>query len=93
MAASALVFGEDGEVRGVVAGEFGLDKIAGPGRATSPAWSCTASTCCSPRACAARSRSRLIARYGLAEGREPQKYGLGMKEIWEVRPEAHGSGR
>jgi electron-transferring-flavoprotein dehydrogenase len=34
-----------------------------------------------------------IARYGLANGREPQKYGIGMKEIWEVRPEAHKPGQ
>jgi electron-transferring-flavoprotein dehydrogenase len=27
---------------------------------------------------------QLIAKYGLSEGREPQKYGLGMKELWEV---------
>ena len=36
---------------------------------------------------------QLIARYGLAEGREPQKYGLGMKELWEVRPEVHRPGQ
>jgi electron-transferring-flavoprotein dehydrogenase len=36
---------------------------------------------------------QLIARYGLSEGREPQKYGLGMKELWEVRPEVHKLGR
>ena len=28
----------------------------------------------------------MIARYDLSKGREPQKFGLGMKEIWEVRP-------
>jgi electron-transferring-flavoprotein dehydrogenase len=36
---------------------------------------------------------QLIARYGLSDGREPQKFGLGMKEIWEVRPEAHRPGQ
>jgi electron-transferring-flavoprotein dehydrogenase len=36
---------------------------------------------------------QVIARYGLANGREPQKYGLGMKEIWEVRPEVHRPGQ
>jgi electron-transferring-flavoprotein dehydrogenase len=36
---------------------------------------------------------QLIARYGLSAGREPQKYGLGMKELWEVRPEAHRPGQ
>ena len=34
-----------------------------------------------------------IARFGLANGREPQKYGLGMKEIWEVDPARHRLGQ
>lgn len=34
----------------------------------------------------------LIARYGLGEGREPQKYGLGLKELWTVPPEKHRPG-
>ena len=34
-----------------------------------------------------------IARCGLANGREPQKYGLGMKEIWEVDPARHRLGQ
>ena len=34
-----------------------------------------------------------IARYGLANGREPQKYGLGMKELWEVDPAKHRLGQ
>ena len=34
----------------------------------------------------------LLARYGLGEGREPQKFGLGLKELWQVAPEKHASG-
>ena len=34
----------------------------------------------------------LIARFKLGEGREPQKYGLGLKEIWRVAPEQHRPG-
>ena len=34
-----------------------------------------------------------IARYGLAEGRDPGKFGLGLKELWEVDPEKHNPGR
>ena len=35
---------------------------------------------------------QLIARFGLAEGREPQKFGLGLKELWQVAPEKHRPG-
>ena len=34
----------------------------------------------------------LIARYGLDEGRAPQTYGLGLKELWELPKEKHRSG-
>jgi electron-transferring-flavoprotein dehydrogenase len=34
----------------------------------------------------------LLQRFGLAEGREPQKFGLGLKELWQVAPEKHRPG-
>ncbi len=34
----------------------------------------------------------LIARFGLSQDREPQKYGIGLKELWQVAPEQHRSG-
>ena len=34
----------------------------------------------------------VIAKYDLAKGHEPQKFGLGMKEIWEIDPAKHRSG-
>ena len=33
-----------------------------------------------------------MAKFGLEQGRQPQKYGLGLKELWEVRPEMHRPG-
>jgi len=35
---------------------------------------------------------QIIARHRLSEGREPQKYGIGLKELWEVPPERHRPG-
>jgi electron-transferring-flavoprotein dehydrogenase len=35
---------------------------------------------------------QLITRYALSKGREPQKFGLGLKELWEVKPEFHRPG-
>ncbi|KIQ70867.1 Dehydrogenase (flavoprotein) [Wenxinia marina DSM 24838] len=35
---------------------------------------------------------QVIAKYGLSDGREPQKYGLGMKELWEIDPAKHREG-
>jgi electron-transferring-flavoprotein dehydrogenase len=35
---------------------------------------------------------KLIAKHGLSEGREPQKFGIGLKELWQVKPENHRPG-
>ena len=93
MAASALVTGEGGEVRGVVAGEFGLDKERRPGPNYEPGMELRAKYVLLAEGVRGSLSQQVIARYGLANGREPQKYGLGMKEIWEVRPEVHKLGQ
>ncbi|MGE4373542.1 MAG: electron transfer flavoprotein-ubiquinone oxidoreductase [Xanthobacter sp.] len=35
---------------------------------------------------------QIIAKYELSEGREPQKFGIGLKELWKVKPEKHKPG-
>jgi electron-transferring-flavoprotein dehydrogenase len=35
---------------------------------------------------------QLVRRFALDEGREPQKYGIGLKELWQVAPEKHKAG-
>ena len=93
MAASALVYGEDGEVRGVVAGEFGLDKDREPGPSYEPGMELRGKYTFLAEGVRGSLSKQAIARYGLQNGREPQKYGLGMKEIWEVDPARHHLGQ
>ena len=50
------------------------------------------STPSSPRGAAGTSGRRLMERFGLREGVEPQTYGIGIKELWEVQPERHRPG-
>ena len=61
-------------------------------RASPAAWSCAPNTRCSPKARAAACRRQLIARFGLDDGREPQKFGIGLKELWQVAPEQAPAG-
>ena len=51
-----------------------------------------ANTRCSPKARAARSRKQLIRRFSLDAESGPQKYGIGLKELWEVPKEKHRPG-
>jgi electron-transferring-flavoprotein dehydrogenase len=92
MAASALV--RDGDrVAGVVAGEFGLDKDREPGPGYEPGMELRGKYVLLAEGVRGSLSKQVIADFGLRDGREPQKYGLGMKELWEVRPEAHKLGQ
>ena len=92
MAASALVLDGD-RVAGVVAGEFGLEPDGTPGPSYEPGMELRGKYVLIGEGVRGSLAKQLIAKYGLADGREPQKYGLGMKELWEVRPEAHKPGQ
>ncbi len=93
MAASALVEGEGGEIRGVVAGEFGLTPDRTPGPNYEPGMELLGKYVFLAEGVRGSLSKQVIARFDLQKGREPQKYGLGMKEIWEVRPEVHREGQ
>ena len=86
MACSELLFGDGGEVRGVVAGEFGRNPDGEPGPAYEPGMELIGKYVLLAEGVRGSLSKQAIARYGLDEGVEPQKYGLGMKEIWEVEP-------
>jgi len=92
MAASALVRAEDGSVAGVVAGEFGLDADGNPGPSYEPGMELRGKYVFLAEGVRGSLSKQAIADFDLQKGREPQKYGLGMKEIWEIRPENHKQG-
>ncbi|MCB1339141.1 MAG: 4Fe-4S dicluster domain-containing protein, partial [Maritimibacter sp.] len=93
MACSELVFGEGGEVAGVVAGEFGKEADGSPGPAYEPGMELRGKYVLLGEGARGSLAKQVIAHYGLSDGHEPQKFGLGMKEIWEVAPEKHREGR
>jgi electron-transferring-flavoprotein dehydrogenase len=93
MAASALVWGDAGEVKGVVAGEFGLAEDGTPGPSYEPGLELHGKYVLLAEGARGSLSKQVIARFGLDTASEPQKYGLGMKEIWEIRPENHREGQ
>ncbi|QIE56210.1 electron transfer flavoprotein-ubiquinone oxidoreductase [Pikeienuella piscinae] len=93
MACSELVYDENGALKGVVAGEFGVEKDGTKGPGYEPGMELHGKYVLLAEGVRGSLSKQAIAKFGLAEGREPQKYGLGMKEIWEVKPEHHHPGR
>lgn len=93
MSCSELVYGENGEVKGVVAGEFGKNPDGTPGDSYEPGMELHGKYVMLGEGVRGSLSKQVIEKYDLSMGREPQKYGLGMKEIWEIDPEKHREGR
>ena len=92
MACSELVYGDNDEVRGVVAGVFGLESDGSVGESTEPGMELHGKYVFLSEGVRGSLSKEVIAKYDLSKGKEPQKFGLGMKEIWEVEPDKHKEG-
>ncbi|KPQ06036.1 MAG: electron-transferring-flavoprotein dehydrogenase [Rhodobacteraceae bacterium HLUCCA12] len=91
MAASELVFDGD-RVKGVVAGEFGKNPDGSIGDAYEPGMELHGKYVFLSEGVRGSLSKQVMAKYGLSSGKCPQKFGLGMKEIWEVDPDRHREG-
>ena len=92
MACSELIYGENGEVTGVVAGEFGLNPDGTPGDSYEPGMELLGKYVFLGEGVRGSLSKEVIAKFELDKDSEPQKFGLGMKEIWEIDPEKHREG-
>jgi electron-transferring-flavoprotein dehydrogenase len=92
MAASEVVYDEAGAVAGVVAGVFGIGKDGEPTGDYQPGLELRAKYTFIAEGVRGSLAKQLIARFKLDEGREPQKYGIGIKELWQVPDEDFESG-
>ena len=94
MSCSEIVWGDDGRVAGVVAGEFGLDPATRlPGPDYEPGLELRGKYVFLSEGVRGSLAKQVIERFDLSKGHDPQKFGLGMKEIWEIDPEKHHAGR
>ncbi|ATX66802.1 electron transfer flavoprotein-ubiquinone oxidoreductase [Roseinatronobacter bogoriensis] len=91
MACSELVY-EGERVKGVVAGEFGKNPDGTPGEAYEPGMELHGKYVFLSEGVRGSLSKEVMAKYDLSKGKEPQKFGLGMKEIWEIDPEKHAEG-
>ncbi|SFR59352.1 electron-transferring-flavoprotein dehydrogenase [Yoonia tamlensis] len=92
MACSELVFGDNGEVKGVVAGEFGKNPDGTEGPGYEPGMELHGKYVFLSEGVRGSLSKQVIAKYNLSDGHDVQKYGLGMKEIWEIDPAKHREG-
>lgn len=92
-ACSEVLYREDGSVKGVVAGVFGIAKDGSHKPDFQPGMELHGKYVFIAEGVRGSLAKEIIARFNLSQGKEPQKFGLGMKELWEVLPENHKQGQ
>jgi electron-transferring-flavoprotein dehydrogenase len=91
-AAAEVLHDEGGRVRGVATGDMGLDRDGKPKANHEPGIELHATYTLFAEGCRGSLTKQLEARFGLRDGRDPQTYGIGIKELWEVDPARHHPG-
>ena len=86
-AASEIVYGENGEVKGIVAGVMGLDKEGKPGPDYQPGMELLGKYVLFAEGARGSLTKELTAKFGLRDKCDPQKFGIGLKEVWSVPEE------
>lgn len=93
MSCSDLVYREDGSVKGVVAGEFGYQKDGSKGEAYEPGMELHGKYVFLSEGARGSLSQIVIKKFGLSDDVEPPKFGLGMKEVWDIDPSKHIEGK
>ncbi|MBI4755159.1 MAG: electron transfer flavoprotein-ubiquinone oxidoreductase [Betaproteobacteria bacterium] len=91
-AGAGMLFHADGSVKGVVTGDMGVGRDGKPGTAYQPGMELHARYTLFAEGCRGHLGRQLEERFDLRHGADPQVYGLGIKELWEIKPGKHHSG-
>jgi len=89
---AAEVLYEDGAVKGIITGDFGVDSDGNPKDGYMPGMELRARYTLFSEGCRGHLGKDLLQQFNLDEGKDPQHYGLGIKELWDIRPEKHEPG-
>jgi len=90
--ASEVLFNEDGSVKGVATLDMGLDKEGNKKDSFEQGMELHAKVTVFAEGCRGHLGKQLIKKYTLDKDKDPQQYGIGFKEIWEVNSKQHQEG-
>ena len=92
-AAAEVLYNDDGAVVGVATGDMGIDREGNPTDQFTPGMELRARYTLFAEGCRGSLTKLLFERFKLREGVDPQTYGIGIKELWEVDPAKHQPGK
>ena len=90
--ASEILYHEDGSVKGIVTQDMGLDKDGKKKDGYEPGMELHAKVTVFAEGCRGHLGKQLINKFELDKGKDPQQYGIGFKEIWEIEENKHEEG-
>ncbi|AYD03643.1 electron transfer flavoprotein-ubiquinone oxidoreductase (plasmid) [Neorhizobium sp. NCHU2750] len=91
-AASEVLYDEDGRVIGVATGDMGIEKNGEPGPNYTRGMALLGKYTLIGEGVRGSLAKQLIEKFALSKDRDVQKFGIGIKELWEVKPEKHKQG-
>ena len=91
-AAAEVLYDDNGAVKGVATGDLGVNRKGEKTDAYQPGMELHAKYTFFAEGCRGNLGKQLESRFSLRNGKDPQVYGIGLKELWEVAPEKHQPG-
>ncbi|MGB3809271.1 MAG: electron transfer flavoprotein-ubiquinone oxidoreductase [Parvibaculum sp.] len=92
-AGAEVLYNEDGSVRGVATGDMGVAKDGHHKDSYTRGMELRAKYTLFAEGARGSLTKELTRKFKLDEGRDPQKYGIGLKEVWEIDPAKHQKGK
>jgi electron-transferring-flavoprotein dehydrogenase len=90
--AAEILYNDDGSVKGVATGNMGVNRHGQPTDAFQLGMELHAKYTFFAEGSRGNLGRQLMAKYDLNQGKDPQTYGLGIKELWEIDPAKHQPG-
>jgi electron-transferring-flavoprotein dehydrogenase len=91
-AAAEVLYNQDGSVKGVATGDLGIGRDGEQTERYQPGMELHAKQTIFAEGCRGSLTKMLFERFRLRDGADPQTYGIGIKELWEVEPARHQAG-
>ncbi len=91
-AATEVLYNEEGAVIGVATGDMGIERNGEPGPNYTRGMALLGKYTLISEGVRGSLAKQLIEKFDLQKDREPQKFGIGLKELWQVKPENHKPG-
>ncbi len=91
-AATEVLYHEDGSIKGIATGDMGISRDGQHKGSFTPGYELHAKYTIFSEGCRGHLGKGLMERFNLRDGADPQHYGIGIKELWEIDPAKHQPG-